>query len=141
VSLYSVSVDAASKAVYEDVRRPGRWDIIMHNLSWLSANRGNSQVTLNFTVQANNYKDIPNFANLAKSLGFVASFSALEDWGTWNTDVTVRPDTWTIKNGFFKDHDVVDCSHPQHQDLLHVLKELDLLDPNLGLNPRLKNLL
>jgi hypothetical protein len=58
-----IGVDAASAEVYEQVRRPGKWKILLENLEWLSMNQGTSQVVLSFTVQKTNFREITAFAD------------------------------------------------------------------------------
>lgn len=140
VKLYSISVDAASKAVYEDVRRPGKWDVLMRNLEWLSSNRGKSDVILNFTVQAKNFQDMPAFQALCLKLDFNCNFLPLDDWATWPSQ-TSDPDPWAQANGFFSDHDICSNTHPRHEEFLLVLRSLDLDNTYDMIAPRMKTLL
>jgi sulfatase maturation enzyme AslB (radical SAM superfamily) len=140
VKLYSVSVDAASRSVYEDVRRPGRWDALMRNLSWLAANRGDSDVVLNFTVQNKNFRDMPDFQVLCRDFDFHCNFTPLDDWATWPS-ATTEPDSWAQVNGFYSDHDVCRSAHPAHREFLSVLGSLDHDTTHTTIAPRLTSLL
>ena len=44
ITNYSISVDAGSSKVYEKVRRPGKWEILLDNLEWLKLNKNNARV-------------------------------------------------------------------------------------------------
>ena len=124
ISNFSVSVDAGTKEVYEDVRRPGKWSVLLENLSWLSENRGKSFVALNFVVQNKNFKDLPAFVELCQKFSFVGSIQALNDWGTWNSQPVSNPDAWTLQNGTFLDHNVTDVNHPRHAEFVEVLHDV-----------------
>ena len=121
---YHISVDAGSQAVYETVRRPGRWSVLLENLEWLKANKENALVTLDFIVQKDNLNDLFLFADLCNKFGFIANYSALFDWGTWNSKSVLNPDAYTIANGTFLDHDVTNHSHPEHQKFVKILNDL-----------------
>jgi MoaA/NifB/PqqE/SkfB family radical SAM enzyme len=122
ISNWSISVDAGSSEVYEQVRRPGKWKNLLENLEWLAKNKQSSKVTLNFVVQKNNFKDIPAFTKLVQQFQFYGKMQPLNDWGTWNSAPVKNPDAYTIQNGTFMDHNVADPVHPEHQDFLEVLK-------------------
>lgn len=128
---YSISVDAATEETYEDVRRPGRWKDLLRNLDWLKNNRGSTLVLMNFVVQRKNYKEIPRFIEWCRELGFLPCFIPLNDWGTWNPEAVETPDTWTIHNGSYPDHDVIDPSHPEHHAFRTVIESLSPADKQL----------
>lgn len=116
-----VSVDAASAPVYEQVRRPGKWSVLMENLEWLSENKMNTKVSLGFVVQKTNFRDIPAFVKLCEQLGFMCNLQTLTDWGTWNSTPVQTPDSYTQANGTFADHNVADPGHPEHSEFLEIL--------------------
>lgn len=130
VTRYSISIDAASEQVYENVRKPGKWHNLMENLEWISENRGNSSITLNFVVQKSNYQDLPAFVELCQRLKTYGSIVPLDDWGTWNSQPVLNPDEYTIKNGCYTDHNVVDVAHPEHQQFIDILKSIRTNQPN-----------
>lgn len=128
VSLYSVSVDAGSKSVYENVRRPGKWEILLENLEWLAKNKQNAVVQLNFVLQNENYRDLSAFVKLCQKYGFAGSIQPLNDWGTWNSGPVLQPDAWTIANGTYLDHNVCNPAHVNHRhfvDTLNIVREQD----------------
>lgn len=127
VKSYSISIDAGSKEVYEQVRKPGKFVNLLENLDWLAKNKAEfSDVSLNFCLQASNAHDIINFANLVKQYGFKGNISKIENWATFDK---------------FTEHDVINnTSHILHDiamEQLHSVKDLD----HILLTPFLKNLL
>jgi molybdenum cofactor biosynthesis enzyme MoaA len=85
ITQYFISIDAGSAEVYHDVRRPGRWSVLMRNLEWLKLvqQRTGAEVLLKFVLQQANHKDIQNFCELCLDFGFNGVVNRLEDWGTW----------------------------------------------------------
>jgi MoaA/NifB/PqqE/SkfB family radical SAM enzyme len=85
ITQYFISIDAGSEHVYHDVRRPGRWSVLMRNLEWLKLvqQRTGAEVLLKFVLQQANYRDIQNFCELCIDFGFKGVINRLEDWGTW----------------------------------------------------------
>lgn len=126
VSEFSISVDAGSQPVYEDVRRGGSWSVLLENFDYLKSINKNRLTTLNFAVQKNNFKDLQNFVNLCQHYSFKASIHGLDNWGTWNTNDVSEPDAWTIKNGTFQQHDVLNNGHPQYQECKKIIQKLIL---------------
>lgn len=85
ISQYFISIDAGSKAVYEQVRQPGKFDVLLKNFDFLRevvAITG-AEVLLKFVVQAANYADMENFVLLCDRYKFNGVINRLEDWGTW----------------------------------------------------------
>jgi len=124
VKHFDISIDAGSKNVYEEVRNPGKWSVLMENLKFLSTIKGQYQVTLRFAIQKRNYKDVANFVELAEQFKFNGLIHELQDWGTWNYEPIETPDSWTIANGTYIDHDVLRKDHPEHSDAIKCLKKV-----------------
>jgi len=124
ITEYSVSVDAGSSEVYENVRRGGRWDILLENFDFLSELKKNHLVTLNFAIQKSNYEDLFNFVNVCNKYSFAANIHQLDDWGTWNSSAVLNPDAWTIKNGTLADHDVLCKTHPEYSKCVDVVNSV-----------------
>lgn len=84
------SVDAASKGIYEKVRRGGNWERLLHNLRIASELKQNGQIknlVLRFVVSMNNVADMPAFVELGKSLkADWVDFSKIENWGTFTEE-------------------------------------------------------
>lgn len=129
-----ISVDAGSADVYEQVRRPGKWKILLANLEWMAENRGSIRVTLSFTVQKTNFKDIAAFDELCRRLNVVGYLNPLVDWGTWNSQPVKNPDSYTIANGTYLDHDIANPTHPEHLEFLTIIRNTYNQNTNLSIN-------
>ena len=135
IKYFSISVDAGSADVYHNVRRPGKWSVLLENLDYLKDKKKN--VGLNFCVQKSNYKDIPKFVELCSEYGFCGHIHQLDDWGTWNKEPVETPDTWTILNGNYIDHNVFNSTHPEHNNCKNVCQEIKYLQlSNINFSPR-----
>jgi wyosine [tRNA(Phe)-imidazoG37] synthetase (radical SAM superfamily) len=64
ITEFSISVDAGSQEVYENVRRGGSWPILLENLDYIKSIGKNRLTTLNFAVQKNNFNDLQNFIDM-----------------------------------------------------------------------------
>jgi sulfatase maturation enzyme AslB (radical SAM superfamily) len=124
ISVISISVDAGSAEVYEQVRRPGKWSVLMDNLEWLANNRSQMHVNLNFVLQKTNLHDLPAFVELCKTLNFNGYIQPLNDWGTWNRVPVSTPDAYTEANGTYLDHDVTNSTHPDYGDFIQILNSI-----------------
>jgi molybdenum cofactor biosynthesis enzyme MoaA len=124
ITEFSISVDAGSQAVYENVRRGGSWKILLENFEYLTLINKNKLVNLNFAVQQSNFKDLQNFVNICEHYNFKGVVHGLDNWGTWNTNNVLEPDAWTIKNGTFQQHDVLNIEHPQYQECKEIINKI-----------------
>lgn len=138
-----VSVDAATKETYENVRRPGRWEVIRENLTVIGEmskagtfrrNRfaGGAQsvssdlfldtkvpvsFVLAFVVQSANFREMPAFVKLAEEVGAdVVVFQKYYSFGHEGAEV-------------FSAKDVAAPMHPEHQQLQTVLQDPSLHSP------------
>ena len=119
---FSISVDAGSCTVYENVRRGGNWEVLLENFEYLVSINKNTSTILNFAVQQSNFTDLQNFVDLCKHYNFKALIHGLDNWGTWNTKDVLEPDVWTIKNGTFQQHDVLANTHPQYTECKQIIQ-------------------
>jgi hypothetical protein len=144
ITRYQISIDAGSADVYSQVRYGGNWNILMENLEFLANNkRPNANVLLFYVLQQKNYRDVFNFAKVCEQFGFCGHISQLDDWGTWNNQPTKTPDSWTIKNGIYADHNVLNPLHPEWQSCKEIMAELlKTTSPKvIQLTPQARNLL
>ena len=82
---FQISVDAGSAGVYEQVRRPGRFDMLEKNLEWLADNRpAESDVRLMFCLSSANAGDIVAFAELCKRYRFRGEITKVDNWYTFD---------------------------------------------------------
>lgn len=124
IIVFSISVDAGSKEVYEDVRRPGKWEVLLDNLEFLRKHNKNELISIQFVVQQKNYRDLDSLAKLVEQFDCSAVVFELQDWGTWNYEDVKYPDSWTITNGTYLDQDVLRKDHPEHADAIQCLKKI-----------------
>jgi len=86
----NISIDAASASVYEVVRRGGDWDALVSNLKYLGEKRVDGRISefyINFTVQRENYRDLPEFVRLAKEIhADAAIIKPIYNWGTYTAE-------------------------------------------------------
>ncbi|MCB0367319.1 MAG: radical SAM protein [Bdellovibrionales bacterium] len=121
----SVSVDAATPEVYSQVRKGGSWQHLLRNLSFLASLRKMKKLrtlSLNFVVQQMNYRDIPDFIQMAQDLKYVDEvfFSLVTNWGTWSDEEFAQQSIWNE-------------NHPEFTQFLEVLKSPLLESPKVFL--------
>jgi pyruvate-formate lyase-activating enzyme len=107
-----ISVDAGTKEVYENVRRPGKFDTLIENLDWAAkTDLARGRVLLKFTLSDGNAHDIVNFARLCEKYNFRGDITNLENRQTY-------PDE-------FDNHEVFyNTAHPLHNIAMSQLKEV-----------------
>lgn len=119
----TVSVDAGSKIVYEQVRRGGKWEDLCAGMEFLK----NKKEKLNFELngrlifQKTNYQDSEKFYNLCQQWNCnLAEYSRVYSWNTWSPEE-------------FLQHDVFDLKHPEYLQAVEVVERLKKL-PNTWFN-------
>jgi radical SAM protein with 4Fe4S-binding SPASM domain len=85
-----VSVDAGNKETYEQIRKGGKWDTLLHNLSMIierkKQQRVNTPVILtNFVIMKSNFKELPQYIKKMGKLG-VDVISAVNPHNCYSTD-------------------------------------------------------
>jgi len=140
-----VSVDAATKETYENVRRPGRWEVIRENLTVIGEmskagtfrrNRfaggmksissdlfldGNNPISfaLAFVVQSANFREMPAFVKLTEEVGAdVVVFQRYYSFGHEGAAV-------------FSAKDVAAQAHPEHEQLQAILRDPVMQSPRV----------
>jgi hypothetical protein len=140
-----VSVDAASRETYENVRRPGRWEVIRENLTVMGelskagrflrnrfAGGGQSvssdlfldvahpvSFVLAFVVQSANFREMPAFVKLAEEV---------------NADAVVFQKYYSFGHegaAVFSAKDVTSPAHSEHEQLLSVLRDPAMQSPRV----------
>ncbi len=120
-----ISFDAASESTYAVTRRGGHWQQLQKNCENLSALRKNGEVRelrFDFVAQRDNYREMGDFVELAKSYSADAIlFSRLMDWGTWPRQQYLARCVWEPENS-------------QYADFMQAIVDPRLADPvvNLG---------
>lgn len=123
VDQVTVSFDAATEKTYALNRGENFWTLLgnMDKFSTMRRDGILNRFELTFVVQANNFREMPAFADLAASLGAdVAYFGKLRNWGAYTPwDYACRA--------------VHDPLHPEHAELLRVLENEKLKRPGVVL--------
>lgn len=107
-----VSIDGASKATYEKLRLGGKWEKIKENLQYISQlkHRQGFKFVLHFVVQKDNYHEMKDIVLLGEKYNADRVwFSRIQDWNTWSD---------------FREHNIFDHGHPQHQHFREYLTKL-----------------
>ena len=124
--LVQISVDAATAKTYAQVRRPGRFDILMRNLEFLSLMRQQNRLDrldLSFVVQTANYREMADFVRLCQKLhADVASFTLIDQWARG------------MDEACYQQAKIWDPRHPHYQDFLHHLADPAMDAPITCLN-------
>jgi MoaA/NifB/PqqE/SkfB family radical SAM enzyme len=120
VGTLSVSIDAAEANTYEKLRRPGKWSTLMSNLELIAKMRRSGQIRdfwINFVVQKENYREMLDFVELGARLGVDQIwFQRVTNYGAYD-------------EATFADIDVTSPQHPEHAELLEVLRSPLLRGP------------
>ena len=120
----SISIDAARAETYERLRRPGKWNVLMENLELMARMRAGGTIRrlqINFVVQADNFRELREFIALGTRLG-VDNFwlQRLTNYGSFPEEV-------------FAQADVTSAQHPDHAELLTILRQPFMQDPRIDM--------
>ena len=120
-----ISIDAGTEETYDKVRCGGSWSALMNNLESISLLRQQNlinELRLDFCIQKENYKEIPLMAQLGVSnKADKVYFSRITDWNTFWTGGRMGEG-----ENKFKENDVFDTEHPDHDDFLEVVGSSEL---------------
>jgi len=84
VKKVTITIDATTKPVYEQLRRGGIWEDLLENLSFLQAKKKETGMQLHtrMVVQADNYHQMLDFYNLSKQYSAdVVEYGRILPWG------------------------------------------------------------
>jgi wyosine [tRNA(Phe)-imidazoG37] synthetase (radical SAM superfamily) len=125
LKIISVSVDAARAETYERLRRPGKWGPLMKNLEFVASMRRENQLPffgLNFVVQKANFREILDFIALGESLAADQIwFQRVVNYGAYD-------------EATFADINVTEPTHPDHAELLEILRNPLLRQPSINMH-------
>jgi len=125
IGALSVSIDAARAETYEKLRRPGKWAVLMANLEFIADLRRSGripQLWINFVVQKENFREMLDFVELGKRLGAdQVWFQRVTNYGAYDEET-------------FAEVDVTSPQHPEHAELLKVLRNPLLQGPLINRN-------
>lgn len=117
ISEFRVSFDAATADTYHRVRVNGRWDQLLENVRWLrqkiAETAPNCQLSADFVVQLDNYREIPEFVELCRELGIERiNWQKMWNWGTWPQEE-------------FDRNNIYNPSHPAYADLVEQFRKIN----------------
>jgi wyosine [tRNA(Phe)-imidazoG37] synthetase (radical SAM superfamily) len=119
-----VSLDATTKATFEELRRGGAWEETLANVEFISSLRRQGDIeelAILFVVQARNFHEMADFVRLGQRLGCDrVLFHELVNFATYSPTE-------------FKARSVVSPSHPLHGELLARLADPVFDDPRVVL--------
>lgn len=120
VTILKISIDAATGPTHELLRRGARWPVMLENMMFageLAARGEIERFELVFTVQTENYREMGDAVDLAKSLGATGVyFARITNWGTFTDDQ-------------YRDKAVFLTGHPEHDEFLRHMQDPRLRDP------------
>jgi len=121
---FSISVDAACADTYAKIRRGGDWAVLIENFEYLKSQGLSRRVVLKFCIQQSNFRELGQFIDLCRHYGFAMNLHQLDDWGTWSNEPESHPDAWTIANGSFQDHNVLNSNHPNYAECQSLVRDI-----------------
>jgi hypothetical protein len=120
VELLSISLDGASAATHETLRRGARWEVMEKNLAFAGELRRAGLVDafhLGFVVQVENYHEMGEMISLAETVGADGVyFGRITNWGTFSQA------DYTRKAVFLPEH-------PEHARFLDAMADPRLKSP------------
>lgn len=125
VKMIGVSIDAATKETYEEVRLGGSWRVLQRNLGFIrDLKRSGSlkRTGINFVISAKNFREIPAFIRMGQEFEIDhCMFLLIQRW----------PDATTADK--YKDLAIHHSSHPLHAEYLKVLEDPICQSPGVRL--------
>lgn len=129
--MLTVSIDAASKETYEQIRCNGNFEQLQRNMEFASQLRKDGALSyfrINFVVQKNNYQEMIPFVKWGEKLGVdEVFFTKVLNWGTYTEEefqqismmevdgITPKKELRTIlQNPLIRDSDIVDLGTIQY---------------------------
>lgn len=118
ISELRISFDAGTPETYKRIRVNGDWNKLISNVEYI---RGvirdlglHTTVAADFVVQEDNYREIPQFVEMCKTLGIQQiNLQKMWNWGTWDIE------TFNQKNIYAHDH-------PEHQELKKIFSIVNI---------------
>ncbi len=122
-----ISIDAARKDTYEELRRGGNWNRLMDNLNAIGDYRQKGKIRyfgIRMVVQSKNIEEMPEFVELGKSVhADLVRFARIRNFGSYAKEQFQEISITTEKNSEGK-------LKPEYKE---IMKDQRLLDPIVGL--------
>ena len=116
-----ISIDASTPETYSVNRKNGNWDLLLKNLEFINTIKSIEEIVLSFVVQDNNFREIPEFINLAKKLTNIpyvgVHFYKILRWGHLSEEEFEHRAVWKP-------------SHMNYNEFAHIWKKF--LVSNIG---------
>jgi hypothetical protein len=116
----TISIDAATAETYANNRRGGDFETLTRRLAFIAELRAQGPLEyleIHMTVQANNYREMPEFVELGRRYNCDrVTFHQLLDWGTFT------PEEFALRA-------VQNPAHPEYTAFLRMLQHPALEDP------------
>ena len=108
ISDLRISFDAGCAETYALTRIGGDWDRLIENVKFVVAlikeHKFKTKVSADYVVQKNNYKDLPQFAEICKELGIQINVThKMWNWGTWDTETFHDMNAYHPEHPLYKD--------------------------------------
>jgi len=113
----TISVDACKSETYEQIRRGGSWKQLLSSMDFLQerCNQTGAKFHTRMIVQQQNYQQAVEFYHWCKTWNVdMIEYSQMNNWGTWSSDE-------------FRQQDIFDILHPEHQQLKQTVSDLKKL--------------
>ena len=126
----TVSMHAYNEKTYKRIVKDGNYKKVRTNLNLYAKMKKNNLIQdfrLIFVVIADNYKEMPEFAQLAKELGATVEFWAY------------RKNSTNLGQNYKKTA-IIEKEHEEHENLLNILKNEIFNETHINLYPEIKNL-
>jgi MoaA/NifB/PqqE/SkfB family radical SAM enzyme len=102
-----ISIDAASKEVYEKLRRGGKWETLCKNMEYISSLKTAGhikEIKLRFVVQKGNAHQLEDFVELGKKWNIDAIyFQRLGNYGNFTDEAFAEQSIFSHKNTLLRD--------------------------------------
>lgn len=119
ITVVVMSVDACTQDTYEIVRRPAKWEQVVHSMEFISQLVRDTKIEmwqLNFVVQQHNYREMPGFVEMGLRYGaHNIQFTPIAPWPH------MMPWQWEMSN-------IANPEHPEFREFCQMLR-----DPRLQL--------
>ena len=123
IAVLRISFDAGAKNTYEKIRVNGDWDTLLENCDYviklIKELNIDTQIESDFVVQLDNFQEIPQYIEIAKSIGF----NKINLTKMWNWD------TWPMEK--FQELNISSDQHPRHQELKEIIENYTT-DPKIS---------
>jgi len=111
-----VSIDAATKDTYENIRRGGKWETLLTNLSFISSLRVSNEIknlNISFNVQKDNFTEMENFVLMASqyNVDTVLFRRLYNPGGTYTAESLI-------------DNDVFNKNNNNYENAVHILNKI-----------------